>query len=261
MVRVDNPLGTPTFNQQLVTCTGRIDNNAAAIPRGSQSGTSTTIDAGDRRVYNAVWRNNQLYFATTINPSSGTDAGQATAHWFRVDTTNLALLTIADQGNVGGEDIASGVHTFYPNVGVDIDGSMAIGFAASGSSIFAGAYYTGRRASDTAGTVQSTGTLAAGVASYVRTFGGDNRWGDYSGLSLAPDGRTFWVFNEYAMAQGTPISGENGRWATRWGRFAFNTPPRVTTPIPDVTVDEDAGPTDIDLDPYFEDDGGSPTRR
>ncbi|MBO0700667.1 MAG: hypothetical protein J2P46_19880, partial [Zavarzinella sp.] len=243
ITRIDNPLGTPSFATQLVSV-GDIDNTGVAIPGAPQSGTATTIDAGDRRVLNAVWRNSHLYFAATVDPGSGPDAGQATAHWFDVNTTNPGSLTLTDQGNIGGEDIAPGTYTFYPNVAVDAGGNLGIGFAASGPSIFPGAYYTGRKASDPAGTVQATGTLQAGVAFYVREFSpGENRWGDYSGLALAPDGWTFWAFNEYAMTQGTPIGTGLGRWATEWGRFSFNTPPRVTSPIPDVTVNEDAAPT------------------
>src|SRR4029077_2770858 len=132
VTRVDNPLTSPSFTSQLVAV-GNIDNTAAAIPGAPQSGTGTTLDFGDRRVYNAVWRNNHLYFGTTVNPGSGTDAGQATVHWFNVNTTNVATLALTDQGNVGGEDIAAGVHTSYPNIAVDVDGTMAIGFSASGS--------------------------------------------------------------------------------------------------------------------------------
>src|SRR5262249_14492644 len=146
-----------------------------------------------------------------------------------INTTNLATLTVTDQGNIGGNDIAAGAFTFYPNVSIDVDGSMAIGFGASASTIFPGAYYTGRKASDAAATVHTSGTLPAGTDWYVRTCNppnGNNRWGDYSGLSLAPDGRSFWVFNEYAMTRGTPTGGgEDGRWATRWGKFAFNSAP------------------------------------
>ena len=66
--------------------------------------------------------------------------------------------------------------------------------------------------------------MAAGVASYVLTDSvGRNRWGDYSGMSVAPDDdRTFWVYNEYALARGTPSDGEDGRWGTRFGAFIFS---------------------------------------
>jgi hypothetical protein len=125
---------------------------------------------------------------------------------------------------VGGEDIAAGTYTFFPSIAVDACGNVGIGFSASASTIYGGAYYTGRRAGDPPGTVDPSGTLAAGTDYYVRTFGGPrNRWGDYSGISLDPANEaTFWAFNEYAMARGTltlpPL--EDGRWATRFGSFA-----------------------------------------
>jgi hypothetical protein len=102
---------------------------------------------------------------------------------------------------------------------------MALGFAASALTIYPGAYYTGRAASDAAGTTQATGTLMAGADWYYRVFSGTrNRWGDYSGISLDPnDEATFWVFNQYAMTRGTLLSGQDGRWATQYGSFRFNT--------------------------------------
>ena len=222
--RVDNPLGSVSFNHQFVEASD-IDNTASSFPGVPQSGTATTIDGGDRRALNAVWRNNALWMTASLLPPSGADAGQVTAHWFKVDTTTLASLSMADQGNISGNDVAANAHTFYPSVTVDGSGDMAIGFALSAPSIFPGAYYTGRAASDAAGTVQPTGTLAAGVDFYVRTFGsGENRWGDYSGISLDPsDERSFCLFNESALVQGTTIYGESGRWGTRWGCALFPT--------------------------------------
>ena len=99
---------------------------------------------------------------------------------------------------------------------------MIVGFAASGPTIYPGAYYTFRFPYETAGTVQSTKTLRAGDDYYVRTFTtgstGRNRWGDYSGSSVDPTNDiTFCLFNEYAMARGTAFSGEDGRWGTVFG--------------------------------------------
>jgi hypothetical protein len=63
--------------------------------------------------------------------------------------------------------------------------------------------------------------VEAGVASYYRTFGGgDNRWGDYSSISLDPSNPGhFWAFNEYAQQHGITIQGENGLWGTELGYF------------------------------------------
>ena len=226
IVRVDNPLTTPIFTQSYISL-GDIEDSISALPGAPQKDATSaqTILTNDRRAQNAVWRDNALWTTFEILPVSGTDSGQVTVHWLKLNTGNLASLTVADQGNVGGEDIAAGTYTFFPSIAVDPCGNMALGFAASASTIYPGAYYTGRAASDAVGTVQATGTLQAGTDFYYRAFGGTrNRWGDYSGISLDPaDEATFWVFNEYAMTRGTIISGEDGRWATQYGSFRIHT--------------------------------------
>ena len=231
IVRVDSPLTTPVFTQQYVSL-GDIDNTATStLPDAPQLGSANLIEVNDRRALNAVWRNNILWTTFEILPASGPDSGQVTAHWVKLSGASLEAIAVADQGNVGGEDIATGAYTFFPSIAVDNQGGMALGFAASASSIYTGAYYTGRLTGDPAGTVQASGTLRAGTDWYLRTFGaGRNRWGDYSGISLDPaDNTTFWLFNEYAMTRGTVISGEDGRglrstavfistypWASAW---------------------------------------------
>ncbi len=224
VIRVHAPLGTPTFTNQFISL-GDIHNSSAAFPDAPQAGTSTLLETNDVRALNAVWRNNQLYAVNTVVPPSGTDAGQATAHWYRINTATLSALALADQGNVGGEDIATGTHTFFPSIAVNGTGDVAIGFSASAASIYGSAYYTGRLTSDAAGTVRASRQLAPGLDYYVRTFGtGRNRWGDYTGTSVDPaDDTTFWAFNEYALTRGTLLnnSPEDGRWGTRWASFTL----------------------------------------
>jgi hypothetical protein len=227
VVRVDNPIVAPTFTQAFIPV-GDIEGPAfPSLPDAPQLGTASLIEVNDRRALNAVWRDNQLYISTTLIPNSGVDAGHTTAHWFKLDTSNLAALGLMDQGDVGAEDLGVDTYTFFPSVMVDKCGNMGVGFSASSQTIYTSACYTGRLASDPPGTVQSTGMLAAGQDWYLRTFGsGRNRWGDYSAIGLDPaDEVTFWVFNEYAMMRGTPLSGEDGRWATQWGSFALGCQP------------------------------------
>ena len=250
--RVNNPITAPAFDLTFVNTGNVTDNFFPAL--APQPGTAQTIASGDGRAYNAVWRNNTLWLANTVSPVSGPDAGTATAHWYKVSATSSlvggaggggAAGVVSDQGNVSGEDIAPGTRTFYPAVNVDADGNMGIGFSASGPSIFAGAYYTGRLASAPAGTLQSSAVLAAGVDRYFRAFGGTaNRWGDYSGLALDPsDNATFWAFNLYAQARGTVIPSlpqEDGQWGTRWGRFALSVPNQAPAAVADAyDTDED----------------------
>jgi len=221
VIRVDDPLGSPTFSDEIVFL-GDIENVGGgygfpALPDAPQSGSATTIEVNDRRTLHAVWRSDSLYVTTTINPNTGSDAGQTTAHWIQLNTSTLGSTTLTDQGDVGGEDIASTTYTFFPAIAVNSTGDVIIGFSASASTIYPGAYYAGRFSSDPAGTVNSSVVVKAGLDYYVRKFSGTrNRWGDYTGASIDPSDDSFWLFNQYAMTRGTtiPPSSEDGRWAT-----------------------------------------------
>ncbi len=134
-------------------------------------------------------------------------------------TTTLSALLISDQGNIGGESIATNCYTFFPSIAVNSSNDACIGFSASASTIYPGAYYTGRLSSDPAGFTINPDSVRRGRDYYIRTFGaGSNRWGDYSGTCVDPaDNQTFYVFNQYAFTRGTPFGGEDGRWATAFG--------------------------------------------
>jgi hypothetical protein len=228
VVTVDDPLGTPTFTQEFVLI-GNIENfPPGGLLDAPQLGTSTLIEVNDRRALDATWRDDRLWLTTTIRPNAGPDLDQTTAHWWKLDTSaGPGAITLDDQGDIGGEDIAPGTSTFFPSVAVNSDGDAKFGFSASAASIYAGAYVTGRRDLAPAGTVEASDVVHAGEDSYVRTFGGPrNRWGDYSGISLDPtNDRFFWVFNQYADERGTPTgpptAREDGRWGTAWVRCKF----------------------------------------
>ncbi len=177
VISVTDPLGTPTFASVYTPLGGDIF--STTLGDAPQLGTATTIETNDVRCLHTVWRSTELWGVLTAVPTSGADAGQTTAFWFRILTPALSLL---DKGFVGGEDLGTGTYTFFPSIAVNSTLDVAIGFAASGPTIYPGAYFTGRFAADAAGTNRGSGVLRAGVDYYVRTFGGPrNRWGDYSG--------------------------------------------------------------------------------
>ena len=228
-IRVDNPLNNPTFFSQTVQV-GDIDDTANTIdptfpspflPPVPQRSTTALLDFSDRRMQHAVWRNNSLYAVTQILPGSGPDTNQVTVHWFRIDTTNPSQLTLADQGNIGGEDIGSNVYTSYGSIAVDPADNMAIGFSATGPGMYAGSYYAVRAATDPVGTMRGARAVAIGQDSYGAP-GTVSRWGDYAATVLDPvDQATFWTFNQYAAATtgGTLTGSVDSRYGTRWGSF------------------------------------------
>jgi hypothetical protein len=236
LIRVQNPLAVPTFSGVLVDV-GDIENVGGIygfppLPDAPQSGGPALIEVNDSRALDAVWRGGSIWATTTINPGPGYDlgsSGQATAHWFQLSPT--ALPPLVDQGNIGGEDITPATWTFFPSVAVNGNGDVKFGFAASASSIYAGAFMAGRAALDPPSTVQASAPVQVGFDYYLRTFGGPrNRWGDYSGASVDPaDDLTFWIYNQYAEVRGTPtpFPPEDGRWGTAWRSCMSEGPPPV----------------------------------
>jgi hypothetical protein len=231
VVRVDNPLTAPVFSHQFVNV-GNIENfMPVPLPDAPQpgvdvSGVPRLIEVNDRRALDAVWRDDGLWMVAEINPLAGPDAGQTTAHWLRLDTTVPATIAVDQQGNIGGEDLAPGTFTYYPAVAVNRDGDAMFGFSASAPTMFAGAFVAGRQVGDPPSTVQPAETVHAGEDFYFRSFSGaNNRWGDYSGISVDPSNdMSFWVFNEFADQRGTIspfFPDQDGRWGTAWGRSKF----------------------------------------
>ena len=228
IVRVDNPLGATTFAQQFVIV-GNLETGFPGLPDAPQLGGSALIEVNDRRALNAVWIDNKLWMTAELRPNSGPDLNQTTAHWWNLDTTVPASIVVADQGDIGGEDIAPGTYTYFPAVAVNRDGFAAFGFSASAPTTYAGAFVTGRSSTDAAGTVQPSQVVHAGLDFYLRRFSANpaarNRWGDYTAVVVDPTNNDFfWVFNEFADMQGTPlVAGDGqGRWRMTWARYKSN---------------------------------------
>jgi hypothetical protein len=223
VLRVSNPLGTPTVSEHFAIFA---DYDAgAAFPNAQQSGSAIRISTNDRRSSDAMWVNGTLVFANTALPNAGSglpvaEQGDETAVLFRMptDAAGAPLTTSATRSLITGDTLGD-VATFFPSPAINARGDVVVGFSASGTGIFAGSYYQTIR---DGGTTSSIQTLRAGVASYVRTFTdgstGSNRWGDYSGADVDPSNQCFWVYNQHATTQGTPTTvgatTENGRWAT-----------------------------------------------
>ncbi len=235
VVRVDDPLGAPVLTHEFLA-TGNLEPLDDVLPDAPQAGSAYDIETNDRRALEAVWRDDSLWMTATICPGTGADADQATAHWWEIDTTVPDSLLLADLGAIGGEEIATGTHTFFPSIDVTPYGHVVIGFSASAATIFPGAYWTTRLASDPAGATAAPDVLRAGLDSYLRTFGDpdvdSNRWGDYTGVSLDPADGTVWIYNEFASSQGSPTGSEDGRWATVFGRICVGAEPTATISSP-----------------------------
>ncbi|AVP96716.1 hypothetical protein C7S18_05650 [Ahniella affigens] len=221
-IRIDNPLNTsPTFTSALENVADIDQSFTVDFPNAPQPGSVAGLDPGDRRMLDVVWHNNRLSMVfNVLPPASQSNANQNTAYWLQLDTSVLNNLSVAQRGQIGGEDLGSSVHTFYPSIATNQFGHLAISFAASSTNLNPGAYVVTRRPTDSNNTVSSSQTLRAGLDTYLRTFGGNrNRWGDYSATMVDPTDQCFWSFNLWSNTNGTVISGEDGRWSTTAGRL------------------------------------------
>lgn len=105
----------------------------------------------------------------------------------------------------------------------DNQGNIAVEFSSANAGKMPSIEYTGKLASEPAGTFRAPATLVAGTG-VQSAFG--FRWGDYTGMTVDPvDDCTFWMTNQYYTAESqaeSPFS-----WLTRIGKFAFAecTPP------------------------------------
>jgi hypothetical protein len=107
------------------------------------------------------------------------------------------------------------------SLAVDRSGNMALGYSASKAGMHPDIRYNGRLAADPPGTLpRGETTLVTGGGSQSGSCGGAAacaRWGDYSSMTVDPDGCTFWYTTEYYAQTGL-------NWQTRIGSFRYPSP-------------------------------------
>src|SRR5262249_15222789 len=104
---------------------------------------------------------------------------------------------------------------FMPSLALDRVGNMAMGYSVSSGTVFPSIRYAGRLAADPVNTFSQTEqTFFDGTGSQT----GSTRWGDYSLMTLDPNGCTFWYTNEYANPADQTF---DHRWLTKFGSFVF----------------------------------------
>ncbi len=169
----------------------------------SQPGTSNKIDALDGffsyRIPYLRWTNYNI--ALMCHPvNTGTSSIVAGIRWYELhQDTVTTKWNIYQQGTYSPAD---GVSRWNPAIAMDINGNIGLAYSVSSpTSVYPGTRFTGRTSCDTLGKMTVTETTAiAGSSSWTS----DNRWGDYSHLSVDPsDGISFWHTNQYIGASST----------------------------------------------------------
>jgi hypothetical protein len=143
-------------------------------------------------------------------------SGFAAPRWYQVDVTGGAVNPAIPQAATWDPDGANVINRFMPSVAVDRAGNMALGYSTSDSTTKPALKYAGRLSTDPVNTLgQTESVLIQGAGTQLGNCGGTcTRWGDYSAMTLDPDGCTFWYTNEYYAVDGL-------NYLTRIGSFKF----------------------------------------
>jgi hypothetical protein len=166
--------------------------------------------------YTNIGGKESLWISHTVG--NGGSPNVAQVRWYELGISGGSVSTSPRQQSTYAPDSRN---RFTPSLAVDKNGDMAIGYSVSDASMYASIRYAGRLASDPASTLgQSEQSMIEGTGYQCCTFSSgstNNRWGDYSAMTIDPDGCTFWYTSEYYDAQPTTLREDN--WKTRIGSF------------------------------------------
>jgi len=167
----------------------------------------------------ASFYNNTIYAvgSTGCNPDN---TGETTClNWYQIGNIDSAPTIL--QSGLDGADQQS---LFYPNLAVDQNGDVGIGYGYSSPTDYFSLGFTGRAASDPINTLETPQTIVHGTGNW------NGRIGDYAGTALDPDGCTIWHFEEWMSGNPTAQFGNESLWIASF-RFPSCTP-NVPTPTP-----------------------------
>ena len=108
---------------------------------------------------------------------------------------------------------------YMPSISANLNGDIALGFTKSSQKINPSIWITGRRVSDTLGTMSyQEYEIYLGMNYANNLMGNWNRWGDYSCMMVDPeDDLSFWYTSMYTLEQP-----DYGNWATRIAKFKLD---------------------------------------
>jgi hypothetical protein len=185
------------------TFTGPIDSSVSGQPWGLGPATVPELDGTNldtlrmrlmmQNQYSNIGGVESIWNTHSV---AGTSGSQSAVRWYQVPVTG-GVIGNALQGSTYNPDAH---HRFMPSIAIDRLGDMALGYSVSSATLHPAIRYAGRLAGDPANTITQTETaLINGTGAQVGNCGGSPcmRWGDYSAMTLDPDGCTFWYTNEY----------------------------------------------------------------
>ncbi|MEA2990444.1 MAG: hypothetical protein QOG83_3155, partial [Alphaproteobacteria bacterium] len=221
-----NKISQSTFTGSFLTLTATSWPNATVALVPSQGGNSLDplgLRAMAQNQYSNLGGVESLWNVHTVRRQNTT--GFAAPRYYQVDVSGGTIAASATQAATYDPDGANVLHRFVPSLAVNRAGDMAIGYSTSSSNTTPAIKYAARLATDPLNSLPQTETsLIEGAGTQSGSCGGGTctRWGDYTAMTLDPDGCTFWYTNEYYATTGLSF-------LTRIGSFRFPSCTPVST--------------------------------
>lgn len=196
----DDPFGANTFTLEGTYNLPAIHGVSVGSPVGALQQGGSSITGNDPRPLDFEYRNGSAWTAMTVscNPGGGT---VNCIQWAEVD---LATQTIAQTDVIA----SSGEYRYFPDFAVDHCGNAFVGYTRSSSTSFPSVYAAGPVM---AGVNPGETLVKAGETTYSAFA---DRWGDYTGMTIDPDGRSAWYLGEYSK--------DNGNTSANWANWIGN---------------------------------------
>ncbi len=176
---------------------------------------------GDRPMFHLSYRNFGTLESLVFNHSvkAGSVGGP---RWYEIRSPN-ATPVVFQQGTYAPGD---GKYRWMGSIAQDQAQDFALGYSISSSTTVPSIAWTGRTATDTAGTMgQAEVVVQSGVGVETGTFSDGstaNRWGDYSNMSVDPsDDCTFWYTQERYPSDGV-FNWDTGIASAKFANCAMN---------------------------------------
>lgn len=159
-----------------------------------QPGTTQKLDGiGGCLMYRAQWTTWAGYNSVVLNWGVYINAAKRGIKWCELRQDQSTNAWSIYQEGIYAPDTAT---RWMGSIAMDKDGSIGLAYmyCSAANTLYPSIAYTGRRSCDPLGTLPITETIAIAGTGFQT---GTNRNGDYSQLSLDPDGSTFWYTSEY----------------------------------------------------------------
>ena len=177
-----------------------------------QSGTGTLLDnLSDRAMNRLDYRNFGSHETMVVCHTIDAGSSRAGMRWYEFRQTG-ANWTLFQQGTYAPAD---GLERWMGSIAINSVGDIGLAYSISGSTLVPSIRCTGRYSGDPAGQMtipEEVIYLGLGYQS------GLSRWGDYTQMSVDPNGINFWYVNQYQPSNGS------FNWRTRVANIDYTVP-------------------------------------